>query len=354
MKLWIIDTITPVNRINSEWHIIYPVLKNLLAAKRIFSNTELVYCDYNVPTLDYIHHMGFQNKLISELLKVIGFVNHRDVLLFTDARWEYIQMVFEYFKFKSIRPYIMGIWNDGVFNTNGRFNLYYKNKRIMSPSTSGERAMAKCYDLNILPIKEFKNNFLEGVTVKSVVSKLPFDLLPVAYNLTDFKPSSDDKINDILYNPNVDFKVYDDKFKLLINELDQYNWINISKIKSSNIRDILPILIRSKIFLSLENSTSNPIDLYHMTVLGILPLVSNNLVLKNLGIDDDYLLAKHLVSNDKLYKFIRYIPEIAEKIDKSNDEYVTRLEYMNNKLKELYDFNQFITLLYNVRKRKGK
>lgn len=296
--------------------------------------------------------MKYQNKLIDELHKVISFINNRDVILFTEARWDYIQTVYEYFKFKGIKPYIIGIWNDGNFNKFGLYNLYYRSKKLLLPSRTIERNISKFYNLNILPIREFQSTFSLEVSEKFLVCKLPFDLLPAAYSLTQLQPNAEDKVDDILYNPQLDLKVNTERFNLLINGINGYNWIDISKIKSSNIRDIIPILIRSKIYLSLSNLNLNPVDLYHMTTLGIIPLVTKTRVLNELNILPDYLLDLIPIHNAKFYLYLRYIPEIEKKIELFNDEYIYILQYMNDKLKELYNLNDFITLMYNVSNRK--
>jgi hypothetical protein len=66
-QLWIVDNITPLNRFNSEWQLIYPVLQQIY--KNVRFKINLICIENNVSKLNFSESVKYQANLNLKLFQ---------------------------------------------------------------------------------------------------------------------------------------------------------------------------------------------------------------------------------------------------------------------------------------------
>ena len=98
-QLWIVDNQIPIHRINSEWQLIVPILRQIWKSSKY--NINLIRVENNVvgSGLNYLENAKYQVAINSKILSDIDNVIDKDIVVFTDARSAHIHEIFEYFIF---------------------------------------------------------------------------------------------------------------------------------------------------------------------------------------------------------------------------------------------------------------
>jgi len=351
--IYFIDNQVPISRINSEWQLIsailYEIFKNIGLGVKIISN------EYNVQSLDYAQRIIYSAEINKKLFDLIGFIKHRDILIFTDARSSLIHDVYEYFILKGIRPYIIGIWHDGYWNGSSIYKKMYQKRNISYSPIEYERMLAKIFDLNLITNPVQYSYFKTQVSAKSKFVNLPFALLKDAYAATELSDIYSTKLDTILINSNDILgkdTVLKNKYDIMVKELSEFDIFDISVIKTHNLKVNLPAFGKSKIMINLNSMTTSPVEIFHCLQLGILTITVENKYLTDIGYPEELLLEKHEVNTEKLYKFIRYCSTINEKLQIANERYTELLEQTKQILEPEYSAEPFLKLIKNVKNRK--
>jgi len=353
-QLFIIDNTTPLSRINSEWQLIYPILKQIWY--NVNFKTNLICIDNNVEKSNYIESIKYQANLNLELFKTIDSITGRDIVIFTDARTAMIHNIYEYFIFKGIRPYLIGIWNDGHFNVTSSIRALYKLKNLAYSPEDYERSISKIYDLNLVTSKSHLSEFRAAGMYKSKLIQLPFKLLKDSYRLNGLSELFENKNDVILYNSldlrEDNVKMLSTHYEILKSESD-YDFFDISEIRTHNMLKTIPLLSRSKILIYLNAANISPITVYHAAILGIVTILPETQLLKDIGYPEELLLNKFEIRHSKLYRYMRYMNVVKAKIQDVMDNHSKYLIEITSKLDNNFETSDFLSLIENIKKIKN-
>lgn len=347
MKLWIIDTTIPFNKINSEWEIIYPVIANQL--KEVIP-VRYIRSNYQVSDNGNYHSVNYLSDLTQILRSQFRSIRTRDIIVFTDARNPVTILLHEYFLLSKIRPYCIGIWIDGLFNSQGLFYTAYKN-RERTIGNSYERLLRDIYDINIVT---WDRNFnaLKGKDVR--FTRLPFDLIEEGYKFRNF--SIPDKTDDILYYSDTSRNFSEDSLKLYFKSVIQanpsWNFVDMSKHAVSNWQAVYPTVAASKCMLQLRRQVLNPYDLFHGAVLGLATIIPKTYHMSQIKYPEELMFNYHLLKG----KFLNFIRSrvIQDKIKFCLDNHTEAIQLIKDNTAHLYNHDEFISLIIKVVKKLKK
>lgn len=350
-QLWIVDNQIPIHRINSEWQLIVPILRQIWKSSKY--NINLIRVENNVvgSGLNYLENAKYQVAINNKILSDIDNVIDKDIVMFTDARSAHIHEIFEYFIFKGIRPFLIGIWNDGYFNYTSGIRKAYIKKNLNYAPMEYEKSIAKTFDLNLMANPNYLGHFEAAGMFKSKFVRFPFKLLNDAYQATGFLELMSAKSDAIIYNSEEIFNAKD-HYKILESELSEFEFFDISTIKTHNMLQTIPLLSKAKILISLNTANTSVTQIYHAALLGIATIIPENNYLATIGYPEELLLNRFESGHKKLFRFIRYIKEVQPKITNA----IANHQGLVNKILEIlapeFDPTEFITLIETIKNKK--
>jgi hypothetical protein len=353
-QLWIVDNITPLNRFNSEWQLIYPVLQQIY--KNVKFKINLICIENNVSKLNFSESVKYQANLNLKLFDSIDSITNRDIVIFTDARTALIHTIYEYFILKGIRPYLVGIWNDGYFNLTSPIRKLYNLKNLSYAPIDYERSISKIYDLNLVTSKSHLSEFKQSGLYKSKLINLPFKFLKDSYRLNGFSELFSTKTDIILYN-SADLR--EDNINMLsrhyqiLKDETGFEFFDISTIKTHDLVSNMSLLSRSKLMVSLDGVNISPTAVYHAALMGIVTILPENHLIKSLGYPEALLLNRTEITHNKLYRYMRYMSTVKDKISDVIENHQKYIDDILSVLDTHFEADQFLTLIENIKKIKN-